>query len=59
MEQHWDKRITGELLKLGLNREQAGAVIGIIAEERQIADLNGYKRGFNSGYENAEEKLKK
>ncbi len=38
---HWDKKITKQLLELGLNLEQAGAVIGIIAEERMANDHEG------------------
>ncbi len=47
---HWDKKITKQLLELGLNLEQAGAVIGIIAEERMANDHEGYVRGYNNGF---------
>ena len=46
----WDKFVTIKLIEKGFTREQAGIVVGLIAEERQVADLQGYQRGFNAGY---------
>lgn len=53
----WDKRLVQELKILGLDREKMGYIIGIIAEQRQIADRQGYIRGYNNGYAHAESKL--
>lgn len=50
MEQHWEKQLTQQLLDIGLNWEKARLVVGIIAEQRQIADREGYRRGYNLGY---------
>jgi hypothetical protein len=50
----WDKEETQNLMQLGLTFEQAKIAIGRIAEHRQIADLQGYKRGFDSGYNDAQ-----
>lgn len=47
---HWDKEVTRQLMQQGLTREQAGFVVGVIAERQQIADLQGYTRGYNDGY---------
>jgi hypothetical protein len=47
---HWDKEVTQQLMQQGLTREQAGFVVGIIADRQQIADLQGYTRGYNDGY---------
>ncbi len=58
MEVHWDKHLTNKLTKEGLSWEHARICIGIIAEQRQIADRQGYIRGYNDGYENAENKGK-
>lgn len=45
----WDKKEAANLRKLGLNEEQIGEVIGILAEHRQDADRCGYKRGCEAG----------
>lgn len=50
----WSKEIAYKLRKEhGLTVEQAGTVVGIIAEERMNADRIGYKRGYNAGFEEA------
>jgi hypothetical protein len=49
----WDKKKTLELVNLGLSWDHARQVVGLIAEERQTADREGYKRGYNNGYEDA------
>jgi hypothetical protein len=56
---NWDKKLTIELNKMGIDREKAGFIVGIIAEERQNADREGYIRGYNNGYNDAEIKYKK
>lgn len=49
---HWDKKLVGELTnRFGFSHEQAQAIVGIIAEEKQIAYMEGYKRGYNQGYD--------
>lgn len=47
----WDKGVAHNLRQQGLNQEQIGFVLGIIAEHRQTADRCGYKRGYDRGYE--------
>lgn len=47
----WDKNAAAELLKHDLNHNQIGAVIGLIAEHRQICYHEGYQKGFNDGSE--------
>lgn len=54
----WDKRLTKEITDLGLSWDDARKVVGIIAEQRQVADQIGYIRGYNNGYEDAENKFK-
>lgn len=54
---HWDKKQAVELRKLGFTEEQIMIVIGAIAEHRQLADREGYIRGYNTGYEDASTKL--
>ena len=49
---NWDKEVAAKLRKLDLNQEQIGAVIGILADHRQEADRCGYKRGYESAFEN-------
>jgi hypothetical protein len=49
----WDKELTQKLMDMGFTRDQAGLVVGIVAEERQIADRQGYKRGYNDGHGDA------
>lgn len=41
---HWDKKVAGELHKEGFSTEQIGRVIGILAEHRQQAYLQGFER---------------
>lgn len=53
----WEKPLTLQLRNLGLSWEQARMAVGIVAEQRQIADREGYVRGYNNGYRDAEEKL--
>jgi hypothetical protein len=57
-EPHWDKRITKELVELGLSWESALIALGVIAEQRQIADRIGYIRGYNNGFANGEKHQK-
>lgn len=49
MAEHWDKLLAQKLREAGLNQEQVGLVIGVVAEHRQSADREGYKRGFKNG----------
>jgi hypothetical protein len=46
-----DKTLTNKLTDLGIEWIKAREVIGIIVELVQLADLDGYKRGFNDGWE--------
>lgn len=57
--EHWDKEITKRIKELGVDWEKARMIVGLIAEERQIADQLGYKRGYEQGYISAKEKFKK
>jgi len=43
----WDKELAAKLRDQGLTQEQAGFVLGIVAEERQRADIIGYCKGIN------------
>jgi hypothetical protein len=56
MQEAWDKLLASKLLQDGLTFEQAMLVVGIVAEERQIADRDGYIRGYNNGFRDAEKK---
>jgi hypothetical protein len=47
---------SGMMKQLGLSFEQASRVVGIIAEQRQLAYLSGYKIGFEHGHKKCEEK---
>lgn len=51
--EHWDRATTKQLINMGLNWELARKVVGLLAEHRQQADREGYKRGFENGYESA------
>lgn len=51
MADHWDKTLTRKLVEAGLSWEHARIAVGEIAEQRQLADHEGYVRGYNSGYE--------
>ena len=53
MEPEWDKKMTKTLVGHGLTWEEARTVVGIIAEQRQLADRRGYIRGYNKGHDNA------
>ncbi len=55
---NWDKNLTKKLVDMGLSWEHARLAVGVIAEEKQIADRVGYERGFNSGYDFAITKKK-
>ena len=46
----WDKEEVQKLVELGLTFEQAKIAIGRIAEHRQVADGEGYNRGFDAGW---------
>lgn len=52
----WDAEMTRKLVGLGLTREQARNVIGVMVEDRQQADLQGYHRGFQDGVEREEQR---
>jgi hypothetical protein len=54
---HWDQETAAKLRQLGLNQEQIGVIIGIIAEYRQNMDRQGYIRGYNDGFENRERQI--
>lgn len=54
LESDWDKKMTKKLTDLGLSWEHARIVVGEIAEQRQIADREGYSRGYNNGHEDSE-----
>lgn len=56
MPMSWDKKLTQKLTAIGIPWEKAREVIGLIAEERQLADNEGYKRGFEDGFVAAERK---
>jgi hypothetical protein len=47
---HWDQKLTKELVDAGLSWEHARIVVGIIAEQRLLADHEGYIRGYNDGF---------
>jgi hypothetical protein len=47
----WDHEETQKLMELGLSWEHARIAVGRIAEYRQIADREGYERGFEAGCE--------
>ncbi len=49
----WDKKFTQTLVKHGLDWEKARIIMGLVAEERQLADREGYIRGYNQGYADA------
>lgn len=53
-QQHWDKAVVQKLVALGLSYEHARIVLGEIAEQRQQADREGYKRGYNNGCEDTD-----
>lgn len=49
---HWDAQVARKLRDtLGLSFEHIGHILGLIAEHRMQADHEGYKRGFEQGYE--------
>jgi hypothetical protein len=50
----WDKLALRELVKLGLSWDHAAKAVGVLAEHRQMADREGYSRGYNDGYANAQ-----
>ena len=50
----WDKVVTQKLVKLGLSREHASIVVGEIAEHRQVAYSQGYKKGYNDAHNTKE-----
>lgn len=45
----WDKECAQQLRSAGLNQDQIGIAIGIIAEHRQRADNQGFVRGYECG----------
>lgn len=56
---HWDKELTAKLISFGFTREQAGVIVGEVAEHRQIADREGYRRGYLDGIDEAQEAIQK
>jgi hypothetical protein len=46
----WDKLLTQKLCTAGLSWEHARLVVGVVAEERMAADIQGYARGYDCGY---------
>jgi hypothetical protein len=48
---NWDKDLTRTLVQQGLSWDHARIAVGETAEHRQIADRQGYIRGFNDGAE--------
>ena len=61
----WDKKLAEDLHKklstledacynskscLEKRQEIIGAIIGLVAEHRQVADLSGYSRGYDNGF---------
>jgi flagellar biosynthesis/type III secretory pathway protein FliH len=57
MDVKWDKEMIKKLVDSGLSWEQASLAVGIIAEERQTAYLQGYARGHNDGFADAKQKF--
>lgn len=53
----WDKECACQLRSAGLNQDQIGIVIGMLAEHRQRADNQGFVRGYESGFERGAKKL--
>jgi len=51
---HWDQAEAQKLRAQGLTQDQIGFVLGRLAENRQAADREGYKRGFETGMEAAQ-----
>ena len=43
---HWDQAEAQKLRAQGLTQDQIGFVLGRLAENRQAADREGYKRGI-------------
>jgi hypothetical protein len=54
---HWEKELTKTLMDNGFSWEHARLAIGVIAEQRQIADQQGYIRGFNNGWDECKKKI--
>jgi len=50
----WDKKLTVRLKGAGFNHEQACMIVGVVAEAKQQADREGYKRGYEDGFEAAQ-----
>ena len=55
----WDQLDAQKLREQGLNQEQIGFCIGLIAEHRMNEDQKGYQRGFNNGFEEGKKDVKK
>jgi len=47
---HWDHRVTAQLTAAGLSWEHARIAVGLLAEHRQMAWMDGVQRGFESGH---------
>ena len=56
--EHWDKRLMDLGLSWGLSWEQVRLVTGEIAEQRQIADREGWERGYECGFQDSEKRKK-
>jgi hypothetical protein len=54
---NWDKKLVVRLKGAGFNHEQACMIVGVVADAKQQADLEGYARGYNSGFADARTKL--
>lgn len=50
MRRDWDRELTKRITDLGVDWERARSIVGMVAEERQAADREGYERGFESGH---------
>jgi len=44
----WDKTVAAYLRDNAFSQDQIGIVLGLLAEHRQRADLQGFQRGFNA-----------
>lgn len=45
-----DKELTNKITQFGVAWEVARQIVGLIVEERQLADRQGYQRGYEDGY---------
>jgi hypothetical protein len=47
---HWDHVATGQLTAAGLTWDHARIAVGLMAEHRQLAWMDGVRSGFESGH---------